>query len=80
MMDHPGNLRYPTTWHVRSYGLFAANPFGLRDFTGDKTQDGSYVIAAGKNLRFAYRILIHEGDTATAKVADEYARYLKEVK
>lgn len=80
MMDHPGNLRYPTTWHVRAYGLFGANPFGLRDFTGDKMHDGSYVIAAGKNLKFSYRILIHEGDAATAKIADEYAHYLKEVK
>ncbi len=80
MMDHPGNLRYPTTWHVRSYGRFAANPFGLREFTRDKTQDGSYVIAAGKNLKLRYRILIHSGDTAEAKIADEYARYLKEVK
>ncbi len=80
MMDHPGNLRYPTTWHVRAYGLFAANPFGLREFTGDKTQDGSYVLAAGKDLKFSYRILIHEGDATTARIADEYASYLKEVK
>ncbi len=80
MMDHPGNLRYPTTWHVRDYGLFAANPFGLRDFTGDKTQDGSYVLPAGKTLRFQYRILIHPGDVSQAKIAEEYKNYLKDVK
>jgi len=27
MFDHPSNPRHPTTWHVRDYGLFAANPF-----------------------------------------------------
>ena len=32
MFDHPGNLRYPTTWHARDYGLVAANPFGLSYF------------------------------------------------
>ena len=41
IFDHPSNPRYPTYWMSRGYGLFAANIFGLRDFTGDKTQDGS---------------------------------------
>ncbi|MEP6673188.1 MAG: PmoA family protein, partial [Chthoniobacter sp.] len=36
MMDHPANLRHPTWWHVRTYGLFAANPFGQHDFEADK--------------------------------------------
>jgi len=80
IMDHPGNLRYPTTWHVRDYGLFAANPFGVREFMADKTQDGSYVLPAGKTLRFQYRILIHPGDLSQAKIAEEYKNYLRDVK
>ena len=79
-MDHPGNLRYPTTWHVRDYGLFAANPFGLKDFTADKTQDGSYLLPAGKTLRFQYRIMSRQGDATQAKIADEYKNYLRDVK
>ena len=35
VLDHPKSFRHPTTWHARGYGLFAANPFGLRDFTRD---------------------------------------------
>ena len=27
IFDHPANLRHPTRWHARDYGLFAANPF-----------------------------------------------------
>ena len=28
MLDHPKNPGYPTYWHARGYGLFAANPLG----------------------------------------------------
>ena len=28
IFDHPSNPAHPTWWHVRDYGLFAANPFG----------------------------------------------------
>ena len=36
IFDHPGNVNYPTYWHARGYGLFAANPLG-RYAIGDKT-------------------------------------------
>jgi len=61
IFDHPGNLGHPTRWHARGYSLCSANPFGLRSFTKDKSQDGSYTLAAGKTLEFRYRVLIHEG-------------------
>lgn len=78
ILNHPASFRHPTTWHVRAYGLFAANPFGLRDFTGDKSKDGSHRLAPGQTLRFRYRVLVHPG--TTAQIADEYKRYLAEVK
>ncbi len=34
ILNHPTSFRFPTYWHVRTYGLFAANPFGLHDFAG----------------------------------------------
>ncbi len=78
IMDHLTSFRHPTTWHVRAYGLFAANPFGLRDFTGDQTMDGSYVIPKGKSITFRYRVLIHPGDAAAAKIAEEYETYRRD--
>jgi len=45
--DNPKNLRHPTYWHARHYGLLAANPFGLGEFLHDRHRDGSFVIAAG---------------------------------
>lgn len=56
--DHPGNPRYPTRWHARDYGLFAANIFGLHDFLNDKSQDGSLTLAAGESVRFRYTVTI----------------------
>jgi len=76
-MDHPTSFRHPTYWHVRTYGLFAANPFGLKDFTGDKKKGGSYTIPAGGSVTFRYRIFIHHGDTESAKIADLYTAYAK---
>ena len=38
IMNHPKSTRFPSYWHVRTYGLFAANPFGLHDFP--ERQDG----------------------------------------
>jgi hypothetical protein len=68
IFDHPGNPHYPTWWHARDYGLFAVNPFGERDFTEDKSKNGSVTVDAGKSLRFRYRVLIHPGDTASAGI------------
>jgi Family of unknown function (DUF6807) len=58
--DDPRNPRHPTYWHSRAYGLLAANPFGVRDFTGDKTLDGSMNVARGDSVTFRYRVVIHE--------------------
>jgi hypothetical protein len=32
MFDHPSNLRFPTHWHSRTYGLLTANRFGTDHF------------------------------------------------
>ena len=79
IFDHPQNPRHPTWWHVRDYGLFAANPFGEHDFENlpDKTA-GNLTIPAGKRLTFRYRFYLHEGDDQQAKVAERYQEYVKE--
>ncbi len=61
VVDHQANPRHPTYWHVRGYGLFTANPFGVHDFTGDKNADGSMTIPAGDSAVFRYRLIIHPG-------------------
>ena len=75
IMDHPSNPRHPTYWHARAYGLFAANIFGVRDFTGDKTQDGSLTLESGRSLRFRYRVVIHPGDVHALDLPAMYKQY-----
>lgn len=76
VFDHPQNPRHPTWWHVRDYGLFAANPFGRHDFEKlpDKTA-GNLVVPAGQSVTFRYRFYFHEGDEQQARVAARYAEY-----
>jgi hypothetical protein len=76
-MNHPSSFRYPTRWHVREYGLFAANPFGLKDFVGNNDMDGSYTLDEGTSITLRYRLLFHLGDATAAKVAEAFQRYAK---
>lgn len=72
IMDHPTSFRHPTYWHVRDYGLFAANPFGASAFTGDPRQRGDFVLPPGESVAFRYRVCLHQGDAQAARVADHY--------
>jgi hypothetical protein len=77
IFDHPQNPRHPTWWHVRDYGLFAANPFGEHDFEKlrDKTA-GNLTVLAGHDLTFRYRFYFHSGDATQAQVARRYHEYV----
>lgn len=59
LLDHPSNLRYPTTWHARTYGLVTANPFGWNDFNPQGGKRGDYTLPEGKTLTMRYRVLLH---------------------
>ncbi len=75
IFDHPDNPRHPTWWHVRDYGLFAVNPFGIHDFEKKPAGTGDLVIPAGQTVTFKYRFYFHKGDEKQGKVADRYAEY-----
>jgi hypothetical protein len=77
MFDHPKNPRHPTWWHVRDYGLFAANPFGQHDFENmkDNPHAGDFTIEAGQRATFRWRFYFHMGDEKAGKVAEHYQEY-----
>ncbi|MBN1359479.1 MAG: PmoA family protein [Sedimentisphaerales bacterium] len=75
IFDHPDNLRHPTWWHVRDYGLFAANSFGQHDFERKPAGVGDLVVPAGESVTFKWRFYFHRGNETDGKVAEHYAQY-----
>lgn len=55
--DHPENPNYPTYWHARAYGLFAANPFGVEDFTHNN-DELNFSFKKGQTVDIKYRLII----------------------
>ena len=73
IIDHPANPNYPTFWHARGYGLFAANPLGEKIFTNGKSEK-NLRLKRGESVRFYYRIIIHDDkETISAKQINELA-------
>jgi len=80
IFDNPQNFNHPTRWHSRAYGLFAANPFGLKDFDPRATGEAGHTMNPGDVLRFRYRVIVHPGDFPKKKIADLYSEYAKNAK
>ncbi len=78
IFDHPKNPKHPTWWHVRDYGLFAANPFGVHNFENKPAGTGNIEIPAGESLTWRYRFYFHKGDEKEGKVAEHYRAYVAE--
>ncbi len=80
VMNHPSSFRYPTSWHVRTYGLFAANPFGLHHFQNTKEHIGEFTLPEGESISLRYRFLFHKGDEKAGHVSDAFKQYAAEEK
>ncbi|MEM6690463.1 MAG: PmoA family protein [Planctomycetota bacterium] len=59
--NHPSSYGFPTRWHVRTYGLFAANPFGRHHFMGGERRP-PITLNAGESLDLNYRVVIYRGE------------------
>ena len=70
MFDHPANTGYPTHWHARGYGLFAANNFGVKAF--DDTKEAVETrLQPGESIVFRHRIHISSGFHSTEKQIED---------
>jgi hypothetical protein len=75
MFYHPSNSLADCFWHVRTYGLFAANPFGRHHF-GQPEYEG-VKIADGDHLDLHFRIVLHDGGFDREKSEQHFADYSK---
>jgi hypothetical protein len=79
MFNHPSSLRYPTRWHVRTYGLFTANPFAQKQFNKE-LPDGGIDLKKGERLKLRHRFVFHAGDEKAAKIQEAFEVYAKEAR
>ncbi|QEC65810.1 hypothetical protein FRZ67_00265 [Panacibacter ginsenosidivorans] len=74
IIDHPKNVGYPTYWHARGYGLFAANPLGQKNFSNGK-ESLNFSLKRDEGVRFRYRIVINAAkERLTNEVIDKMAK------
>lgn len=74
ILDHPQNVGYPTYWHARDYGLFAANPLGQGALTEGK-EVLNYKLGAGETTTFRHRILVFSAHPSQEEVEAQYERW-----
>ena len=79
IMNHPGSVNFPTFWHARGYGLFAANPLGQSVFEEARGVENpeplNYVIKTGDAALFKFRMIIYEGDLPADQIELNYKAY-----
>ncbi len=67
IFDHPSNPGYPTYWHARGYGLFAANNLGQKIFSNGK-EEMNFSIDNGKSATFRYRLAVFSGNPSVKEI------------
>jgi hypothetical protein len=74
ILDHPSNPGFPTYWHARGYGLFAANPLGQKALSnGKETLD--FALAPGQAVTFRHRVLVLSEIAAADRVEAAYKEF-----
>lgn len=76
IFDHPSNPGYPTYWHARGYGLFAANTLGQKVFSEGK-EEMNFSIDNGQSATFRYRLAVFSGNPSVkeiGKMANKFAK------
>jgi hypothetical protein len=72
IMQHPSNEWYPAPWFTRDYGFFSPTPMYWPQ------NDKKTTLKKGQTIKLKYRVLVHSGDTTTAKIAEQFEKYKSE--
>jgi hypothetical protein len=69
ILQHPSNPWFPSPWFTRDYGFFSPTPM----FWPEKGEET--FLKKGETLSLRYRVLVHGGTTAEAKIAEIFKQY-----
>jgi hypothetical protein len=77
VFDDPKNP-YPACWHVRGYGLMAANPFGRQKsgFPAMKGRTDLVKLPKGEHLKLRYGLFLHAGDAHEGRVNEYFDKFV----
>jgi hypothetical protein len=70
VLDHPKNPGYPTYWHARGYGLFAANPLGQAALSNGK-ETLNLTLQPKASTTFRHRLLVLPGPLSKERAERE---------
>ena len=75
IFDHPSNTGYPTYWHSRGYGLFAANPLAPQAMTEGDAEPLVITLQPNESLTFRHRIAVIAGGADAAGLETRYQAF-----
>jgi len=77
ILDNPTNPGFPTYWHARGYGLFAANPLGQKAMSEGK-EELNFKLDKGQSATFKYKVQIYSGENVLEDQANKaYIEWVK---
>ncbi len=79
ILDHPKNPGYPTYWHARGYGLFAANTLGQKVFSDGK-ETLNFTLEPKQSAIFKYRVLILSRAATPDELESQHRQFTDKVK
>jgi len=77
ILDHPKNPGFPTYWHARGYGLFAANPLGMKVLSGG-SEELNFALDPGRSVTFRHRVLILSEPASAEHAEKRYQEFVAE--
>jgi hypothetical protein len=77
ILDHPKNKGFPTYWHARGYGLFAANPLGQKAMTNGKGEETTFKLEPKQSITFQHEVLVLDGKATPADIEKYYTAFTR---
>lgn len=74
IFDHPENIGFPTYWHARGYGLFAANPLGQKALSNGR-DELNFSLQAGETVVFKHKIVIYSGEVKEDQLHQQFRAF-----